>query len=62
MLYSSLTDKKISDKEYEHALHGCEKLEMKTIKDYHDLYLKYDALLLVDMFEKFRKNTLKLGS
>ena len=32
---------------------------MKTIKDYHDLYLKYDVLLLTDVFEKFRNNTLK---
>ena len=31
---------------------------MKTIKDYHDLYLKCDVLLLVDAFEKFRTNSL----
>ena len=30
------------------------KLEMKTMIDYHDLYL-CDILLLVDMFEKFRR-------
>ena len=32
---------------------------MKTMKDYHDLYLKCDALLLVDVFEKFRNCSLK---
>ena len=32
---------------------------MKTIKDYHDLYLKCDVLLLVDVSEKFRYNSLK---
>ena len=32
---------------------------MKTMKDYHDLYLKCDVLLLVDVFEKFRNNSLK---
>ena len=32
---------------------------MKTMKDYHDLYLKYDVLLLADVFQKFRKNSLK---
>ena len=29
------------------------------MKDYHDLYLKSDVLLLADVFEKFRNNTLK---
>ena len=32
---------------------------MKTMKDYHDLYLKCDNLLLADVFEKFRNNSLK---
>ena len=32
---------------------------MKTMKYYHDLYLKCDILLLADVFEKFRNNCLK---
>ena len=32
---------------------------MKMIKDYHDLYLKCDILLLADIFKKFRNNSLK---
>ena len=32
---------------------------MKTMEDFHDLYLKYDFLLLADVFEKFRNNSLK---
>ena len=32
---------------------------MKMIKDYHDLYLKCDVLLLADIFKKFRNNNLK---
>ena len=29
------------------------------MKDYHDLYLKCNILLLADVFEKFRNNSLK---
>ena len=32
---------------------------MKTTKDYHNLYLKCDVLLLADVFEKIRNNSLK---
>ena len=51
--YSSLTDRKITDKEYEHVLNVWKKNEMKTMKDYHDLYLKCDGLLLADVFELY---------
>ena len=57
--YSSLTDKKMSDKYYWHVLHVWNKFEMKTMKDYHNLYLKCDVLLLADVFEKIRSNSLK---
>ena len=32
---------------------------MKTMKDYHNLYLKYNVLLLADAFEIIRNNSLK---
>ena len=57
--YSSLTDKKISDKEYEYVLNVCKKFKMKAMKDYHHLYLKCDVLLLAKLFEKSRNNNLK---
>ena len=57
--YSSLTDRKISDKEYEHVLNVWKKFEMKTMKDYYDLYLKCDVLLLCDLLEIFKNDSLK---
>ena len=57
MFYSSLNNRKISYKEYDHVLKVWNKFEMKTLKDYHDLYLKCGALLLADVFEKFRKDS-----
>ena len=57
-LDSSLTSKKINDKEYDHVLKVQNKFEMKTIKDYHDFYLRCDVLS-ADVLEKFRNNSLK---
>ena len=56
--HSSLTGK-YSDKEYEHVLKVWNNFEMKTIKGYYNLYLKCDVLLLADVFEKFKNNSLK---
>ena len=50
--YSSLTGKRINDKEYEQVLKVWNKFEMKKMKDYHDLYLKGDLLLLAKTFVK----------
>ena len=52
--------KKISDNEYGHVVTVWNAFEMKTMKDYHDLYLKYNVLLLADVFEKFIYNSLKI--
>ena len=57
--YNSLTGSNISDKEYDHVLNVWNKFKMKTMKDYHDLNLKSDVLLLADVFGKFRNNSLK---
>ena len=51
--YSSLTDRQNTGKEYEHVINVWEKFEMKTVKNYHDLHLKCDVLLLAGVFEKF---------
>ena len=34
---SLLTDRKIIERNYEHVLNACNKLEMKTVKYYHNL-------------------------
>ena len=59
MFCSFLTGKKIIDKEYEHVVKVSNIFEMKTTKDYYDLYLKCYVLLLTDVFEIFRNNSLK---
>ena len=54
-----MTDKNISDKEYEHALNVWNKFETKTMKDCQELYLKCNVLLLAYVFEKSRNINLK---
>ena len=56
--FSSLKESNISDKEYERAINVWEVYKIKTLGEYHDLYLKTDVLLLVDVFEKFIKTCL----
>ena len=59
MFYSSLTYRRICDKENEYVVHVTNQFEMKAMKDYHELYLKYHVLLLADVFEKLENNSLK---
>ena len=53
--YSKLTKQKCSDENYKHAQKIWKEFNMKTMKDYHDLYLMLDVLLLADVFENFRE-------
>lgn len=52
--YSRLNDAKISGEHYGHAKRVWMEFSIKTIGDYHDLYLKYDTLYLPDVFKNFR--------
>ena len=50
--YFCCTGKRISDKEYEMFL-------TFAINHGHDIYLRYDGLLLADVFESFKNGSLK---
>ena len=52
--HSRLNYSDITDEDYQHAQKVWETFKMKTMRDYHDLYLKSDVLLLSDVFENFR--------
>ena len=53
--FSKLTGQGISNKDYKHAQKVWKTFNMKTMRDYHNLYNKTDVLLLADVFENFRK-------
>ena len=57
--YSQLNETGISDADYEHAKKVWDVFNCKTMKDYHDLYLKTDTLLLADVMTEFRKTCKK---
>jgi len=52
---NDLTGDDISQENYEFFENICKRFNIKTLGDYHDLYLKSDVLLLADVFENFRK-------
>jgi len=52
--YSKLSDSDITDDDFVPAQKVWEHFGMKMFREYHDLYLKTDVLLLADVFENFR--------
>ena len=58
--YSKLSGKSITEEDYKHALNVWNVFNMKTFKDYHELYNETDVLLMADVFENFRDNNLKI--
>ena len=57
--YSHLTDEGISEEEYEHAKTVWKEFDIDRMRNYHDLYLLSDVLLLADVFDNFRNVCLK---
>ena len=58
--YCNLKMKDITDADYLHAKKVCKDFQIKKSGEYHELSLKSATLLLVDIFENFRKMCLKI--
>ena len=56
---SILNDQHITDDEYDHANKVWNTFMIKTMGEYHDLYLVSDVLLLTDVFENFSKTCMQ---
>jgi hypothetical protein len=52
--FSKLNNENISDMDYKRAQTVWNAFNMQTMRDYYDLYLKTDVLLLADVMENFR--------
>ncbi|CAB4000209.1 Gastrula zinc finger [Paramuricea clavata] len=57
--YSSLYESEVKEEDYKRAQKVWDHFKMKTMRDYHDLYLETDVLLLADVFENFRRTCLE---
>ena len=57
--YSTLYESDVSDEDYHRAQRVWSHFSMKTMRDYHDLYLETDVLLLADVFENFRRTCIE---
>ena len=58
--YCHLNMEDITDAEYSHVKRFCKDFEIKNLREYHDLYIQRDTLLLADVFENFINMCLKI--
>ena len=58
--YSNLNMENIDDIDYRHGNNAFERFKLKSLGEYHDLYVESDTLLLADVFENFRNMCLKV--
>ena len=57
--YNDLKYNHITNDDYNHAQNVWNYFKCKTFKDYHNIYLQTDVLLLADVFENFRKTCME---
>ena len=55
--YNRINDQPLSDGDFVHAQHVWGTFKCRTMRDYHDIYLKSDVYLFADDFEMSRRNT-----
>ena len=58
-LYSNLNMEDIDDIDYRHGNNVFKGFKLEYLRDYHDLYVQSDTLLLADVFENFRDMCIK---
>ena len=56
--YSNLNLENITDEDYNHTQKVWDVFKIRNLGGYHDLYVQSDALLLADVFENFRDNSI----
>ena len=57
--YSKLNMSSISSDNYQHAQKVWKEFRIYNVKDYHDLYLRTNVVLLMNVYEAFRKTCLE---
>ena len=50
----------ITDADYGYAKIVCKDFEKKNVREYHDLYVRSDTLMLAEVFENFSNMCLKI--
>ena len=59
--YSNLNLEDITDADYMHVKRVCKDFEIKNLSEDHGLYIKWNLLLLGDVFKNFREMSLKFS-